>query len=89
MPTLSMFYGIVIRMYFFDDKQHHVPHIHVEYADSKAVIDILDGDILAGELSASKAKLVRAWIEIHGDELIANWRLAVNGNELFKIDPLK
>jgi hypothetical protein len=44
---------------------------------------------LAGELPASKAKLVRAWIEIHRDELIANWRLAVNGNELFKIDPFK
>jgi hypothetical protein len=39
MPTLSMFYGIIIRMYFFDDKQHHMPHIHVEYADSKAVIN--------------------------------------------------
>jgi hypothetical protein len=89
MPTLSMFYGIIIRMYFFDDKQHHMPHIHVEYADSKAVINLLDGDILAGELPASKAKLVRAWIEIHRDELLANWRLAIHGNDLFKIDPLK
>ena len=30
MPILSMFYGIVVSMYFFDDKQHHVPHIHAE-----------------------------------------------------------
>ncbi len=89
MPTLSMFYGIIIRMYFFDDKQHHEPHIHVEYADSQSVVSILDGNILAGELHPSKAKLVRAWIEIHKDELIADWKLAVNGNELFKIDPLK
>ncbi|MDZ7269804.1 MAG: DUF4160 domain-containing protein [candidate division KSB1 bacterium] len=36
---------------FFDDKQHHDPHIHVEYGDSRAVIDILDGDILAGKLN--------------------------------------
>lgn len=89
MPTLSMFYGIIIRMYFFDDKQHHEPHIHVEYADAQAVINLMDGSILAGELPASKTKLVRAWIEIHKDELIANWKLAVNGAELFKIDPLK
>lgn len=89
MPTLSMFYGIIIRMYFFDDKQHHEPHIHVEYADSKAVMSISNGDILAGELPASKAKLVRAWLEIHKDELVANWKLAVNGAELFKIEPLK
>lgn len=89
MPTLSMFYGIIVRMYFFDDKQHHEPHIHVEYGDSKAVMNILNGKILAGKLSQSKVKLVRAWLEIHQDELIANWRLAVNGEELFKIDPLK
>lgn len=89
MPTLSMFYGIIIRMYFFDDKQHHEPHIHVEYGDSKAVMSISNGDILAGELPTSKAKLVRAWLEIHKDELIANWKLAVNGAELFKIEPLK
>lgn len=74
MPTLSMFYGIIIRMYFFDDKQHHEPHIHVEYADSQAVINISSGDILAGEFPASKLKLVRAWIEIHKEELAANWR---------------
>ncbi len=89
MPVLSMFSGIIVRMYFFDDKQHHEPHIHVEYGDSKAVIDILNGQILAGKLPTNKAKLVQAWLEIHQDELIANWRLAVNGEELFKIDPLR
>ncbi len=82
MPILSMFYGIIIRMYFFDDKQHHEPHIHVEYADSQAVISVPEGNVLAGELPANKLKLVRAWIEIHQDELIANWKLAVRGNEL-------
>lgn len=89
MPVLSMFYGIIVRMYFFDDKQHHEPHIHVEYGDSKAVVDILNGQILAGKLPTNKAKLIQAWLEIHQDELIANWRLAVNGEELFKIDPLR
>jgi len=32
MPTISMFFGILIRMYFFDDKQHHAPHIHTRNA---------------------------------------------------------
>ncbi len=32
---------------------------------------------------------IQAWIEIHKDELIADWELAVNGQEIFKIDPLK
>lgn len=74
---------------FFDDKQHHEPHIHIEYGDEQAVIGIIEGGILAGYLSASKLRLVRAWIEIHRDELNANWRLAVNGSDLFKVDPLK
>jgi hypothetical protein len=33
MPTISMFYGIIISMEFFDDKKHHTPHLHAEYAE--------------------------------------------------------
>lgn len=89
MPIISMFYGIVIRMYFFDDKQHHMPHMHTEYAGQKAVFDILDGAILAGALPSGKARLVQAWIEIHREELLAAWNLAVSGEEVFRIEPLK
>jgi len=31
MPIPSMFYGIVVRMYSFDDKQHHASHVHAEF----------------------------------------------------------
>ncbi len=89
MPILSMFYGIIIRMYFFDDKQHHVPHLHAECAGDKAVFDIVEGTVLAGGLPPSKTKLVLAWIEIHREELMADWALAANGEEVFKIEPLK
>ena len=89
MPILSMFYGIVVRMYFFDDKQHHVPHVHAAYSGHEAVFAITSGEALAGELPPGKARLVQAWIEIHRDELMADWQLAVNGDELFKIEPLK
>jgi hypothetical protein len=88
-PIISMFYGIVIRMYFFDDKQHHVPHVHAEHAGQKAVFSILDGGVLAGTLPSGKARLVQAWIEIHRDELLAAWSLAVNGEEVFRIEPLR
>ena len=89
MPILSMFYGIVVRMYFFDDKQHHVPHIHAEYSGDQAVFAIATGEVLAGALPSGKTRLVEAWIEIHRDELRADWELAVNGEETFKIEPLK
>jgi hypothetical protein len=34
-------------------------------------------------------KLVQAWIEIHAEELLADWDLAISGQSVFKIDPLK
>jgi hypothetical protein len=89
MPTLSMFYGIIIRMYYFDNQQHHLPHIHAEYGESKAVFSIAEGELLTGELPKNKRKLVEAWIEIHREDLMANWQLAVTGQEIFRIDPLK
>lgn len=89
MPILSTFYGIVVRMYFFDDKQHHAPHVHAEYSGDQAVFAIADGAVLAGALPSGKTRLVQAWIEIHRDELLADWQLAVNGDEVFRIEPLK
>ena len=89
MPVLSVFYGIVTRMYFYDDKQHHRPHVHAEYAGQQAVFGIGNGGVLAGGLPSGKVRLVQAWIEIHREELLADWQLAVNGEEMFKIKPLK
>ena len=89
MAVISMFYGIIISMYFFDTKQHKLPHIHIKYQEQEAVLSIPKGELLEGKLRSNKMKLVQAWIEIHGDELVANWELAVNGQEIFKIDPLK
>ena len=89
MPTISMFYGIIIRLYYFDNQQHHMPHIHVHYQDESAVIGIPGGHLLEGKLKGNKLKLVEAWIEIHKDELMADWELAINGEPVFKIDPLK
>ncbi len=50
MPVLSMFYGIIIRMYYRDDKQHRAPHIHAEYSGHEAVLSITDGSVLRGAL---------------------------------------
>jgi hypothetical protein len=66
-----------------------VPHLHAEFAERRAVFSILSGELLAGELPSGKIRLVQAWIEIHREELLADWELAVNGEEVFKIEPLK
>src|SRR5437867_9520686 len=78
-PTISTFYGIVIYLYFFDDERHKLPHIHARYQGQAASFSIVDGAVLAGDIPTAKAKLVQAWIEIHQEELLADWELAVNG----------
>jgi hypothetical protein len=88
MPTLSMFYGLVIYMYAKDNQKHHTPHIHAEYQNDEAVFSILDGKLLEGKLPNKKIQLVKAWIIINHEDLMANWILAMKGNTLFKIKPL-
>jgi hypothetical protein len=89
MPTISMFYGIIIYMYYFDNKEHKAPHIHANYAEYDAVISIPDGDVLNGEMPIKKLKLIQAWVEIHQEDLMANWKLAVEGQQPYKIAPLR
>ncbi len=86
MPTISMFYGIVIRMY--NNGEHNPPHFHVYYQGRNAVFD-MDGNMLEGEMPRAQTKLIAAWAEIHKEELLANWELAINEEPLYKIDPLR
>jgi predicted esterase len=89
MPVISMFYGIVVLMYYFDNRRHHQRHIHVQYGHEEAVVTIPDGNVIEGFLRTAKLKLVQAWVEIHQEELMADWELAANGKAVFKIEPLK
>ena len=84
-----MFYGIIISMFYGDNKQHKLPHIHVRYQDEKAIFSIPDGELIHGNLPQKKIRLVQAWIVIHEEELMANWELATNEKNIFRIEPLK
>ena len=84
-----MFYGILVLMFFRDNRQHNLPHIHVRYQGAEAVIAIPDGTVLGGSIPAKQLRLVLAWIEIHREELMVDWDLAVNGDEPFRIAPLQ
>ena len=89
MPVISMFYGIIVSLYFLDRGKHKKPHLHARYQKKEAVLSIPDGQVLGGELPANKLRLVQAWIEIHREELLADWELASQGQTVFKIDPLR
>lgn len=85
MPIISMFFGVVIRM-FYDE--HNPPHLHAEYQSNKALFDF-QGNIIKGSLSSRTAtKLVREWIDIHINELEEDWELARAGQEIKNIAPL-
>jgi hypothetical protein len=88
MPVISMFYGIIIRLYLLDNKHHNLPHIHARYAEFEAAVGIHDGEVIAGELPRKQLRLVQAWVELHHDELMADWDLAVQGELPYKIAPL-
>ena len=88
MPTISMFYGILIRMYA-GDSEHNPPHFHAVYQEFDALIDIAKCEIIKGDFPKKQQKMVLAWAEIHKDELLADWELSKRGETLFRIEPLK
>jgi hypothetical protein len=89
MPTISMFYGILISIYYEDSGRHKKPHLHARYQGEKASISIKDGALLAGRFPDRQLKMVQVWMDIHRDELMADWELALSGDEPYKIEPLR
>ena len=72
MPTISVFYGIVVMMYL-KDKEHNPPHIHAFYGDESATFYISDGEIMNGSLPRTAKKLVKEFITLYRNELLQMW----------------
>jgi len=86
-PELSRFYGIVIRM-FADD--HTPPHFHALYGEHEMLIRIEDGEVIRGGMPRRQLRLVRAWLELHREELFENWKQSREDSPEFKkIEPLR
>lgn len=62
MPAISMFYGILVLMFFRDNQRHHTPHIHARSQGSEASISIEIGEILHGSLPPKQLKMVQVRI---------------------------
>lgn len=86
MPEISLFFGIRISIFF---KDHNPPHIHAQYGDNEAILDIQKASVIKGMLPSRQLKLVLAWIVIYQDELMQNWELAKSGCEPKRIPPLE
>ena len=88
MPTISMFFGILIRMYQ-GRKEHNPPHFHASYQSKEGVFNIQTGEFIKGDLPKRQIKIVEGWAAAHQDELLANWELAQNDELPYKIEPMK
>jgi len=86
MPTISMFFGILIRMFF---NEHAPPHFHAEYGEYKAVINIQTLEIMEGKMSRRALELVLDWAELHQAELMEDWELCRKHVEPRPIEPLQ
>ena len=84
-PRLSVFYGVVITMYFSD---HPPPHFHARYGEFQAQIEIDTGAMLDGFLPRRAAGMVQEWAMLHTAELAANWERAKSQEPLVSIEPL-
>ena len=86
MPTISMFRGIKVCLYW---KDHMPPHFHAFYGGSEVVVSIEDLEVLDGSMASKQLKMLLGWAAFHQEELIENWELAALKAELFEIAPLK
>lgn len=82
--TISAYYGIDVSL----APEHDAPLIVARCQNAEAHIRIDDGRIESGRLPSAKLILVQAWVEIHRQALIANWRNARRTGEVFSIAPL-
>jgi hypothetical protein len=85
MPIVSVFFGIVVRMFY---REHGVAHFHAEYHGQQATFTF-DGELLAGTLHSRTAlRLIKEWAITHRRELEANWHRLNVGEPLERIPPL-
>ena len=86
MPTISMFRGIKVSLYWSD---HMPPHFHASYGSSNIIVAIEELEVLDGTMPAKQLKMLLGWAAFHQEELRENWELARERQELFAIEPLR
>ena len=85
MPTISIFYGILIQMFW---NEHAPPHFHALYAEHEVLIDIRTLEIVEGSMPRRAIALVLEWAQEHRSELMENWKLCEQNQVPKKIQPL-
>jgi hypothetical protein len=88
-PRISTFYGIVVAMFYDEERHSGRPHFHATYAGEDVSIDIATLEVLAGSFPTAGLRLVTEWAAMHRAALEANWERARRHEPLEKIEPLR
>lgn len=86
MPTISVFYGILIQMFWGD---HNPPHFHALYGEYEVIINIRTLEIIKGSMPKRALALVLEWASLHREELMEDWKLCEMKQMPAKIAPLE
>jgi hypothetical protein len=81
-----MFRGIKI---YINWREHQPPHFHAKYGSDEVAVSINDIEVLDGSLPNKQLKMLLGWTALHQEELLENWQLAEQKQDLFPIEPLK
>ena len=85
MPVICRFLGIIVTMYYDD---HAPPHFHAKYGEYEIIVEIESG-VVEGKFPRRALKHVLEWAELYKEELLEDWKLAEEHEELKKIPPLE
>lgn len=86
MPTISMFRGIKV---YINWREHQPPHFHATYGGKEVIVSINDLEVIEGSMPGKQLKMLLGWAAFHQEELMENWMLAADMQELFPIEPLR
>lgn len=85
MPTISIFYGIIIQMFWED---HSPPHFHARYEKYKISINIRTLAVMRGAMPPRALSLILEWALQNQQSLLEDWELCQKNQPPHKITPL-
>ena len=86
---VSAFYGLVAAFATNNPKHIETPTLLLQYQGHELLMNIESSEAVYGQLPANKQLLANAWVEIHREELLANWHMGRDTGDYFKIEPLR
>jgi hypothetical protein len=86
MPEIDALLGLSFCLYFFDNQQHKLPHLHVKYGGYELIIAIETSECIEGYLPNKQRKRAEAHISMHREQLMQMWRKAVKGENPGKLE---